>query len=229
MIFLRRCDRGRSRLPKFLVEYVPEMVPARYAFRNMAELKIAPARDSSNLGALLLAVVVLAAAAAAIFYFNPHRVADFKVVAVEPYAPQTTFGRMDGATGNGTHVLDAPTSSTEDDLYVIAKVSITDKLRLPLYITGATARVTFADGTTAEANLLSAIDYKRLEVIFPAIAEHAPAAPITDGDVVAPGQTRVGTLLLPFPGRTADAWQSKSKAVLTLELRNQKPLTAVLP
>ena len=69
---------------------------------------------------------------------RPWRVADFKVVSVDPYAPQTTFGKLDASTGNGMHVLDAPSTSTEDDLYIIAKVSITDRLRMPIYINGAT-------------------------------------------------------------------------------------------
>ncbi len=194
----------------------------------MAELKIAPARTSSMLPALLVSLLLLAAAAAAIFYFNPHHVAEFKVISVQPYAPHTTFGALGGTTGNGTHVLDAPTSSSEDDLYVLAKVSLTDRLRFPLQINGATAHVTFADGTVAEANLLSASDLKRLEVIFPEIGQRAPA-PITDDETIAPGQTRTGTLVLPFPGQTAEAWQTKQKATVTIELRNQSAKTAVLP
>ena len=195
---------------------------------TMAELQIAPARSTSNAPAVLAALVILAAVAAAIFYFNPHKVAELRVTAVDTYAPRTTFTSLDTPAANGMHILDAPTSSTEDNLYVIANVSLTDKLRLPLFISGAVAHVTFADGSELEANLLSRNDLKRLGVIFPEITRRA-VAPLSDGDEVNPGQTRVGTLVLPFPGQTAEAWHAKKLASLTIELRNQEPQTTALP
>ena len=196
----------------------------------MAPLQLAPARDSSNAPAVILALVILAALAAAIFYFNPHKVAEFHVVSSDTYAPHTTFGSLEGATpaANGMHVLGAPTSSSEDDLYVIAHVTFTDKLRLPLFITGATAHVTLADGTELESNLLSSADLKRLEVIFPDIRQHA-TDPISDGEQINPGQTRTGTLVLPFPGKTAQDWHEKKSATLTVDLRNHGPQTTGLP
>ena len=194
----------------------------------MAELHVAPVRSTSSAPAIVAAVLILAAVAAAIFYFNPHKVAELKVTAVETYAPRTTFNSLDTPAPNGMHVLDAPTSSSEDNLYVIANVSLTDKLRLPLFISGAIAHVTLADGSQLEANLLSSSDLKRLEVIFPDITKRA-ANPIFDGDEVTPGHTRVGTLVLPFPGQTADAWGAKKVASLTIELRNQEPQTTALP
>ncbi|HLI78141.1 MAG TPA: hypothetical protein VKV02_14440, partial [Acidobacteriaceae bacterium] len=163
----------------------------------------------------------------AVFYFNPHKVAELRVSGVDTYAPHTSFNTLEGAPTN-MHVLTGPTAATEDNLYVIANVSITDKLRLPLFITGATARVTLADGTELESNVLSPSDLKRLEVIFPDIRDHA-YAPLSDGDQVDPQQTRVGTIVLPFPGQTAAAWQSKKHATLTVELRNQNPQIAPLP
>lgn len=206
------------------------MARSGYACGNMASLQIAPARQSSQAPAVIIAFLILAVAAAAIFYFNPHKISELKVTSVDTYAPRTTFGALEGPGGvpNGMHVLSAPTTSTEDDLYVIANVSMTDKLRLPLYISGATAHVTLADGTELESNLLSGADLKRLEVIFPEIRNHA-VAPISDGDSIEPGQTRVGTVVLPFPGQTADAWHNKKSATLTIDLRNQRAQTTVLP
>ena len=194
----------------------------------MADLKIAPARESGNAPALILSLLILAAVAAAIFYFNPHKVSEVKVTNVDIYAPRTTFGALDGPTPNGMHVLDAPTTSTENDLYVIAHVSLTDKLRLPLFITGATAHVKLSDGSDLEANLLSASDLKRLAVIFPSLRQRA-SNPISDGDEIAPGETRIGTMVLPFPGQTEDAWHNKKAGTLTIQLRNQGPQTTTLP
>ena len=88
--------------------------------------------------------------------------------------------------------------------------------------------MTLADGTQLESNLLSAADLKRLEDIFPDIRQYA-VAPLSDGDEINPGQTRVGTLVLPFPGQTAVAWKGKKSATVTIDLRNQQPQTTVLP
>ncbi len=194
----------------------------------MADLKIAPARDSGNAPALILSLLILATVAAAIFYFNPHKVSELKVTNVDLYAPHTTFASLDGPPANGMHVLDAPTTSTENDLYVIAHVSLTDKLRLPLFITGATAHVKLADGSDLEANLLSASDLKRLAVIFPSLRQRV-TNPMSDGDEISPGETRTGTVVLPFPGQTEDAWRNKKAGTLTIQLRNQGPQTTTLP
>lgn len=195
---------------------------------NMAPLQLAPARHTSSAPAVVISLLILAAVAAAIFYFNPHKVAEFHVTSSDTYAPHTTFNALDSPSPNGMHVLGAPTTTTEDNLYVIAHVTLTDKLRMPIYVDGATARVTMADGTVYEANILSSTDLKRLEVIFPDITQHA-TDPIFDGDEIAAGQERTGTLVLPFPGQTAEAWHAKKNASLTIMLRNQGPQTTGLP
>ncbi len=194
----------------------------------MAPLQLAPARQTSSAPAIIISLLVLSAIAAAVFYFNPHKVADLHVTTTDTYAPHTTFNSLDNPSTGGMHVLSAPTTTTEDNLYVIAHVTMTDKLRLPLFVDGATARVTMADGTRLESNLLSGTDLKRLEVIFPDITQHA-TNPIFDGDEIAPGQTRTGTIVLPFPTQTAEAWHSKKSATLTIVLRNQDPQTTDLP
>ena len=195
---------------------------------NMAPLEFASARQNSSAPAVVISLLILAAIAAAIFYFNPHKVAEFHVTSSDTYAPHTTFNALDGPSPNGMHVLSAPPTTTEDNLYVIAHVTMADKLRIPIFIDGATARVTMADGTQYEANILSGTDLKRLEVIFPDITQHA-TDPIFDGDEIPPGQTRAGTLVLPFPGQTAEAWHAKKNATLTITLRNQGPQTTGLP
>lgn len=201
-----------------------------YAFGNMAPFETASARQSSSAPALIISLFVLAAVAAGLFYFNPHKVAELRVTGVDTYAPHTTFNNAEPASAapNGMHVLDAPTTTSEDNLYLIAKVTMTNKLRLPIFISGATAHVTLADGSQVESSILSSTDLKRLEVIFPDIREHA-VAPVFDGDQIDPGKTRVGTIVLPFPGQTADFWHAKKSAKLTIDLRNQDPQTTDLP
>ncbi len=194
----------------------------------MADLQIAPARQSISASAILSALVVLAVVAAAVFYFNPHKVAELKVTTTDLYAPHTTFAAPEGPAAGGMHILGAPTTTSEDNLYVIAHVSLTNKLRIPIFLNGATAQLTLADGSQTEATLLSATDLKRLEVIFPDITQHA-VAPLSDGDEIDPGKTLTGTVVLPFPGQTADIWHTKKAAKLTLHLRNQDPQITPLP
>ena len=195
----------------------------------MADLQFAPPRERSVLPAILIALAVLAIAAFAVFYFNPHKVADLKVEGVQLYAPHIETQQLQtGRDAGGMRVLNGQQTVAEDDLYVVATVSFTDRLRIPLYLMGATAVVTFADGSQIQTRILPVSDVERLSKIFPAIAPLA-INPIADDEQIDPGKTRTGTMVLPIPGRDAAAWQSKREAVLTIELRNQGAQTVRLP
>ena len=195
----------------------------------MSDLQIAPPREKSVLPALLIALLVLAAIAWAVFWFNPHRVADLKVMEVHTFAPHTEVqGLTPGGRKGGMRVLNGTTYTAEDDLYVVATVSFTDRLRIPIYLTQGTANVTFEDGTQAQTHMLSPRDVQHLGLVFPAIVPLAGNS-LGDDEEIDPGTTRVGTMVLPFPGRTAEAWSRKRSGTLTLELRNQEPQTARLP
>ena len=195
----------------------------------MDELQIAPPREKSVVPAVLIALLVLAAIAWAIFYFNPHKTADLRVTKVQTFAPHTEVkGLTPDAAKGGMRVLRNDVVTAEDDLYVVATVSFTDKLRIPIYLLGAAADVTFPDGTQTETHMMSVNDVKRLGQIFPEIAPMA-GQPIADDEEIDPGKTREGTFVLPFPGRTAEDWNKKRSGTLTLELRNQDPQTARLP
>ena len=195
----------------------------------MADLQLAPTRERSVVPAVLIAVVALSAIAAAVFWFNPHRVADLQVTAVQTFAPHTELKALaERAKPGGMRVLDGASSTSEDDLYLVATVSLADRLRLPIYLSGVTAKATFSDGTQAQARALAAPDLQRIEAIFPALAPLA-SSPIQDDEEIDPGKTRVGTVVLLFPGRSAEVWKSKRDATLTVELRNQEPQTSRLP
>ncbi|MGI4830937.1 MAG: hypothetical protein ACRYFU_22520 [Janthinobacterium lividum] len=194
----------------------------------MADLQLAPARERSVLPAVLIALLVLSAVAAAVFWFNPHRVSDLHVMEVQTFAPHTEMKSLAPSSKTSMRVLDGAVSSSEDNLYVVATMNFTDRLRIPIYVSGVTAVVTFADGTQTQARMIAEPDLKRLEAIFPALVPLA-ANPILDEDQIDPGTTRVGTVVLLFPGQTAEAWNKKRDAKLTVELRNQEPQTARLP
>ena len=195
----------------------------------MADLQLAPAPERSALPAVLIALVVLAAIAVGVFYFNPHKTADLAVAGTQTFAPHTELTAMKGTASHGMRVLGEAGAGGEDNLYVIATVRLTDRLRLPIFVSGATAHAVFADGSQADVRTVAASDLKRLQAIFPSLAP-LTANPIADGDEVDPSQTKTGTLVLLFPGRTADAWKTKKPgSTVTVELRNQGPQTAPLP
>ena len=195
----------------------------------MADLQLAPARDRSVAPALLIAIFVLAAVAGAVFWFNPHNVADLSVVHAVTFAPHTEVHALDSGRHGGMRVLGGATSVGEDDLYVVATVSVTDRLRIPIFLTDITAHVTFADGSEADAPMIPGNEIPRLEGIFPAITPliNNPIAALDDE--VDPGQTRTGSVVLPLPGKSAQDWKTKRSATLSVQLRNQNELTTPLP
>lgn len=194
----------------------------------MSDLQIAPPRERSVVPALLVAVVALAAIAFAVFYFNPHKIAELKVDTVQTFAPHTELTAMKSSQAHGMRVLGEAQSAGEDNLYVIATVRFTDKLRIPIYFYGATAQVTFADGTQSTARMIPAPDVKRLGALFPPVTPMI-INPLADGEGIDPSSTRVGSLVFGFAGHTAQDWQKKREASLTLQLRNQDPQTTKLP
>lgn len=197
----------------------------------MADLQIAPPRPRSVLPAILIAVVVLAVVAWAVFRFNPDHVADLKVTQVQTFAPHTEIKALESmsrAHGNMRVLSQSTAAAGEDDLYVITTVSLTDRLRLPLFLEGTQAHVTLADGSQLEPRIIFGDTLKRLESIFPALKPMV-SNPLALDDQVDPGQTRTGAVVFLMPGVTADLWAKKRAASVTVLLRNQGPQTTKLP
>jgi hypothetical protein len=179
--------------------------------------------DRGPLTAVLIAFAVLAVIAAAVFLLNPRKIADVSVSKVDVFAPHTEFA----SSPSSMHVL-GETAQSEDDLYVVAHVSITDKLRLPLFLFGWTSTVTLPDGSTRDATTVPPQQLPRLGEIFPQIPPLAPH-PLHDTDEIAPGTTANGDIVLLFPNTTQDQWNKKKSATLTIELRDQQAQTVKLP
>jgi hypothetical protein len=166
---------------------------------------------------------VLAIIAAAVFLLNPRKTADLSVSSVDVFAPQTQYKAQEQTVkvlGEG--------AQTENDLYVVAHISMTDKLRLPLFLFGWTSTATFADGSTQDATVVPAQQLPRLGQMFPQILPMAPKA-VLDGTEIGPGSTLNGDIVLLFPNTTEDQWNHKKAATLTIELRNQQAQTVKLP
>jgi hypothetical protein len=193
-----------------------------------SDLQIAPPPDENRLiPKLVIAGVVMILIGVAVYLLNPRKTAEIKVQKTELFSPHTEFKQMPG----NSQIIGAP-SESEDDVYVVATVSITDKLRLPIFLDSVSASMTTDTGST-EATNVSPLDLPRLEQIFPQITPlvSPPAAvPLHFQDAVSPGATRVGTIVFLFPKISAKAWAAKKSATLTVNLANDAaPINVPLP
>lgn len=189
----------------------------------MSNLDLAPETDRNFLPAIGVAVLVLIAIAVIVFLVYPRETAEISVDKVLTYSPHTELKPTPGSL----HVLGAQ-AVAEDDLYVVAKLRITDKLRLPLFVTSTSVTLTGADGNAEQATAVAPVLYPRLEEIFPMLTPML-TDPLNDGDEISPGQTRSVTVLLLFPNTTEEMWHNRKSAVLTIALRNQAAQNVTLP
>jgi hypothetical protein len=192
------------------------------------DLQIAPPPDENRLiPNLLIAAVVMIIIGVAIYMLNPRKTAEITVQKTEIFAPHTEFKQMPSSS----QIIGASAQS-EDDVYVVVTVSITDKLRLPIFLDSVSATMTTDTGST-QATDVSALDLPRLEQIFPQMTPlvSPPAAPpLHFEDAVSPGATRVGTIVFLFPRTSAKAWAAKKSATLTVNLAHDaSPINVPLP
>ena len=187
----------------------------------MSDLNLGPSRERSPLLSILIAVAVVGVVVTTIVMLNPRETAEVSVQKVALFAPHTEFKPT---AGGGQVVGGLPQS--EDDLYVVATVRITDKLRLPLFLNGRSAKLISASLQSTDATVVSNRDLPRLEETFPQLAPMA-ANPLTE-DQLNPGETREGVVVLLFPGMTQADWHNKVSSQLTLDLQYQSPITVAL-
>lgn len=192
-------------------------------------LQLAPPTDQNRLlPKMLSASVIMAVVGVAVFLLNPHRTAVLSVQKVQTFSPHTEFA----ATPAGENKIIGEQASTEDDLYAVTTVQITNKLRLPIFLDSTSATITTADGATVQATVVSPQDLPRLETMFPQLTPMVSAAPPTlpPDTVIAPGATQTDTVVLLFPQLAAKDWQSKKSATLTVNLAHDAaPLNVPIP
>jgi hypothetical protein len=185
------------------------------------ELNLGPAEDHKVLPYVLIALVVIAAIVAAVFWLNAHKTAELTVTHEDLFAPHTVYKPVPGA-GN---LIGAP-GAIEDDLYVVATLRMTDKLRIPLFLDGMGATMTDADAAY-EATVVPARDLARLEESFPEIAKLTPK-PFSLDDLQ-PGETLEGQVVVLLPSVSPEQWKQKKSATLTVRLLHQPPEPVALP
>jgi hypothetical protein len=193
------------------------------------DLQIVSPEDENNpIPKILIAAAVMIVIGVAIFMLNPRTTAELTAEKVDLFAPHTVMNATDG----GGQVIGAAPSS-EDDLYVVATLKITDKLRLPIFVDSYSATLVTADGTTLDATIVAGQLLPKVGETFPQILPlvSPPAAtPIRFDDAIQPGTTKVGSVVLLFPQASEKVWREKKSATLTLTLSHDAaPLTVALP
>ena len=175
--------------------------------------------------AVILAIIIMVAIAVAAYFFVHRKITAVSVSKVDLFAPHTEFQAQQGS--ESMHVLGQGAQS-EDDLYVVAHLNLTDKWKQRIFLAGWSATVTFADGTTEDSTLVARSELPRLEQVFPQITSLV-TNPLGDGDELAPGVTKSGSIVLLFPNTTEDKWKAKKSAVLTIDLHEHVSQTVNLP
>ena len=192
------------------------------------DLQIAPPPDDNPIiPKLVIAGIVMILIGVAVYMLNPRKTAVITVQKTELFAPHTEFKQMPGSG----QIIGAQAES-EDNVYVVATVSITDKLRLPIFLDSVSATMTTDTGSTQATNV-APLDLPRLEQIFPQITPlvSSPAVPpLQFQDAVSPGATRVGIVVFLFPQISAKAWAAKKSATLTVNFAHDAaPINVALP
>ena len=172
---------------------------------------------------IVIALFVLGLIAFFLFRFTPRTTADIAVTHVDVYPAHTVFKSDSIVVGD---------DASQDDLYALVTVRITDRLRLPLFLKDITATLIPSDGSLPPAT--SAVEHAQFENLytsFPALrklagTQHAPL--LLRESRIDPNQTVEGYVILHFPV-TADTWKTRNDAVLTLDLYHQQSLTATIP
>jgi len=185
---------------------------------------MASSSDRSPVVAVILAIIIMVGVAVGFYLYSHRPITNLSVSKVDVFAPHTEFRAQQG----GSTQIVGETGQSEDDLYVVAHINITNKLTQRMFISGWAATATFADGSTLDSTLIARSELPRLEQIFPQITSLA-TNPIGDGDELDPGASRSGSIVLLFPNITQDQWNKKRSAVLTINIHEHVPQTVKLP
>lgn len=175
----------------------------------------------SSVAPVLLAFLVLGAAIALLLHFTPHSTATAAVTHTQSYASHIVF-KSDSIVVGSDH--------PEDALYVLATVTMTDNLKLPLFIKDFTATLEPAQGEPITTSAPEKPDLPYIYLTFPPLKTLANSAPppLYRETTIAPAQTVTGTVMLHFPVTQA-TWDQRKSATLHIDLYHQAPISIPIP
>ena len=170
---------------------------------------------------ILLALVVLAALGAWFAKVFLHPEAAGIVTHTDAYPVHSVFEKPFGAVGE---------AQTEDALYIVAQVALTDREKVPLFLKDITGSFTGDDDSSYQANVIAAKDLPRLHQMFPKLATLTTAAgqPLTADSTVAPNTTGKGYIVMLF-NSTEAAWQKRKSAEIKIDFYHQDTVALAVP
>ncbi len=191
----------------------------------MAEMKLdgGTTEKRSMLVPVVIALLVLAAVGAWFAKVYLHPAVTGAVDKVELFPVHTTFARP-----AGTMIGD---DQTEDDLYVIAEVTLHDKSEVPLFIKSIDGAFTTDDGIEVKATAIQKNDLPRLAAMFPRMKPAVDAAgpsPLLRESTIPAGGSGSGYILFVYNIPQA-IWDKRKAATVSIDFYHQDPVTLQVP
>jgi len=176
----------------------------------VSDLKFAQPARRNLLAPVLLAFLILGIVLALVLRFTPRKTADLSISHTTVYPTHTIF-KSDSIVVTNQHA--------EDDLYVLTRLRIDDRLHLPLFVKDFTATLTTAEGEEVTTSATEKRDLENVYTTFPELRTLA-TEPLLRDTMISPGQFAEGMVLLHFP-ITKDTWDRRRSAVLNVDLYHQ--------
>ena len=118
-------------------------------------------------------------------------------------------------------------NQVQDDLYVPVKIRIADDLHLPIFIKTFSATLVTSEGEEIQGTASQKGDLEALTTTFPGLASLL-SNPLNRETIIDPEGFAEGMVLLHFPA-SAEAWNKRRSATLSIDLYHQGPVTVDLP
>ncbi len=122
-------------------------------------------------------------------------------------------------------------NETQDELYVVADVSLTDRTEVPLFIKELTASFIGQDGSMFEAHVIDKNDLPRLMTMFPklkATVDGVGTPPLVREETIAKGASGRGYLVLLY-NIPQSVWDTRKSAEVSIDFYHQDKLTLPIP
>ena len=184
----------------------------------MSEPKFSQPARRNLLAPVLIAFLLLGIAIALLVRYTPHSVAEINVVHTAVYPAHTVFKSDTILVGR---------DRTQDDLYALVTINMTDRLNLPIFIKDFTGTLVSSDGTQIPGTASQKGDLENLYTTFPALRPMS-SAPLLRETLISPGASVNGMVLLHFPV-SADTWNHRRSASLNIDLYHQGVVSAAIP
>lgn len=188
------------------------------SFGHVTEPTFAQPARRNLLAPVLIALFILGVAIALIVRYTPHTVAEVNVVHAVAYPTHTVFKSDTILVGR---------DRSQDDLYALVTVSITDRLNLPIFLKDFSGSLTTAEGDQVAATAAHQNDLENIYTSFPGLRPLS-SDPLRRDTLLNPGSSAEGMVLLHFPV-SAETWNHRRSATLNIDLYHQGSLAIAIP